>query len=124
MQVNAQSTKEGDVANDSASIKLIRIVNLPSTDTNYVSVLEPPLSRKLHSGFVSLARGRAGEEHSTEAYEEMIVILSGQAVLHSGNTDDTLTTGRVAYIAPHTKHQMRNSGTTPLKYLYIVTKVE
>jgi mannose-6-phosphate isomerase-like protein (cupin superfamily) len=120
----APSIKDIDVSNDSLSHQPIRIINLPGNDTNYVSVLKPPLSSKIRSGFVTLLPKCSGEEHSTEAYEEMIIILSGQAVLHCGDTDHSLTTCQVAYVPPHTRHLIRNIGNTTLKYLYIVAKVE
>lgn len=120
----APSIRDTEALNDSLSHQPIRIINLPSNDTNFVSVLKPPISRKIRSGFVSLLPKCSGEGHSTETYEEMIIILSGQAVLHNGDKDYPLTAGQVAYVPPFTNHLVRNIGTTTLKYLYIVTKVE
>jgi quercetin dioxygenase-like cupin family protein len=115
---------DAGVLNDSLSHQVIRIINLPINDTSYASVLKPPVSHSLRWGFVSLLPKCSGEKHSTEAYEEMIIILDGQSVLHSGDNDMSLTTGQVAYISPFTTHMMSNRGTTTPKYLYIVTKVK
>ncbi len=120
----APSKRVVDAPNDSLSTQSIQIINLPINDISYASVLKPPVSSKIRSGFVCLLPKCSGEEHSTEAYEEMIIILGGQAVLHSGDTDNSLTTGQVAYVPPFTKHLMRNNGTMTLKYLYVVTKVK
>jgi len=109
---------------DSLMSQSISVFSLPQNDTAYVSVIKPPLSRKIRSGFVTLASGVAGEEHSTEAYEELLVVLDGKAVLHSGDIDKEVTVGQVAYVPPHTTHYMKSTGTTTLKYLYIVTKTE
>jgi quercetin dioxygenase-like cupin family protein len=119
-----QAVNNTAIKTDSLAFQPISVINLPQNDTNYVSVIKPPLSRKIRSGFVTLASGVSGEEHSTESYEELLVILDGKAVLHSGEIDKEVTVGQVAYVPPHTKHFMKNGGTTTLKYLYIVTKTE
>jgi len=123
-RANAQSSKNPNLVEDSLLSKSVRVISLPSNDTDYVPVLKPPISCKIRSGFVSLRSMSAGEEHSTEAYEEMIIILSGQAVLHCRDNDYTLAAGQIAYVPPFTIHQMKNTGTMTLKYLYIVTKTE
>lgn len=121
-KANAQLEKYQ--ASDNLTTPQISIIDIPKNDTSYVSILKPPTSKKLRSGFVSLLPGRSGEEHSTVGYEEMIVILDGQAVLHSGDKDKAFCAGQVAYVPPHTKHFVRNIGESTLRYLYIVTKVE
>jgi mannose-6-phosphate isomerase-like protein (cupin superfamily) len=97
---------------------------LPSTDSAYVSLLKPPASQRLRSGYVCLIPGKSGEEHSTEGYEEMILILDGVAELHYA--DKTLTVGakQIAYVPPQTKHFLKNTGSTSLRYVYIVTRVQ
>jgi mannose-6-phosphate isomerase-like protein (cupin superfamily) len=119
-----QKTQAADNGKDSIMTQAISIIDLPKSDTNYAPVLKPPLSRNLRSGYVTLAPGTAGEEHSTEAYEEMIVVIEGSAIMHSGDIDRNFTAVQVAYVPPHTIHLMKNGGSTVLKYLYIVTKTE
>jgi len=100
----------------------IRVISPPTDRKNSASFLKPPLSVKLRSGLVILPAGGAGERHSTESYEELIVILEGEAVLLSEDREFPFSTGQVCYVPPYTEHTMRNSGTSVLKYIYVVTK--
>jgi mannose-6-phosphate isomerase-like protein (cupin superfamily) len=73
-----------------------------------------------HSGFVTLTPKEAGELHSTNAYEEMLVPLEGQGQARIiGKYDLNLKPGVVAFIPPYTKHQIYNNGTGNFKYIYI-----
>jgi mannose-6-phosphate isomerase-like protein (cupin superfamily) len=119
-----QTSQPAGTQKDSLMSQPISVIDLPQTDTNYVSVIKPPRSLKIRSGFVTLTPGASGEEHSTEVYEEMIVILSGQALMHSQTGNKSVSPGQVAYVPPYTKHFIENNGATTLKYLYIVTKTE
>ncbi len=98
---------------------------LPHLTTGYESVLRHPDSQKLRSGFVALAAGEAGHSHSTDEYEEMLVILSGSGELVTeAHGNFPVTPHSIAYVPPHTTHFVRNTGTEILQYLYIVTIVE
>lgn len=104
------------------SAALVR--DIPANDTTYVSLLRPPASHKLRSGFVCLRPGQPGEQHSTENYEEFIVVISGEGQLQLEDRTLDVETEQVAYVPPHTKHFLRNTGSGTLRYVYIVTKVE
>ena len=97
---------------------------LPDNVHNSGSLLKPPESCSLRAGYVALAPNEAGQEHSTESYEEMLVILSGSGMLHYSGTAEAVAARSIAYIPPHTKHFVQNTGSVTLSYVYIVTKVE
>ncbi len=98
---------------------------LPSTATNYEPLLLRTDAFKLHSGCVSLQPGTSGEEHSTEKYEEQLVVLSGTGELAiSGSDPLPLVAPAMAYVPPRTLHYVRNTGSVPLQYVYTVTVVE
>jgi quercetin dioxygenase-like cupin family protein len=97
---------------------------LPILDTASVSLITPPSSRRLYSGYVCLLPGQSGKEHSTENYEEMILILDGAGELHHLDRNEPVSPRHLAYIPPHTKHFLRNTGPSMLRYMYIVTRVE
>jgi quercetin dioxygenase-like cupin family protein len=70
---------------------------------------------------VVLAPGDSVGRHSTERYEEVIVVLEGVGELRvTGGAALELKEGVVAYSPPDTEHDVRNTGTSPLRYLYVV----
>jgi mannose-6-phosphate isomerase-like protein (cupin superfamily) len=51
----------------------------------------------------------------------LLVFLSGQGELHVGESDRfAVGAGKTAYIPPETLHDVHNTGTTPLTYIYCV----
>jgi len=76
-----------------------------------------------YSGVVTLSPDQSGEIHNNEVYEEMIVPLEGEGQLKV-TRQGTLTVkfGKIAFIPPHTEHQMVNMGKKNFKYIYIATK--
>jgi mannose-6-phosphate isomerase-like protein (cupin superfamily) len=97
---------------------------IPSADSAYQSLLKPPASRRLRSGYVCLNPGKAGEEHSTEGYEELILILNGRGELQYTNKSVFVEENEISYVPPHTTHYLRNVGLDTLRYIYVVTRVE
>jgi quercetin dioxygenase-like cupin family protein len=97
-------------------------INLDPAATGYTPVLTgPPTTVGLRSGYVVLAPGTSVGRHSTERYEELIVVLSGAGELSlTGRSPLPLREGTVAYSPPHTEHDVLNTGAVPLRYLYIV----
>ena len=80
-----------------------------------------PQTHGMKSGRVHLAVGKSCGEHSTKDNEEFLVFLSGEGTAHIG--DDAplaVGAGKVAYIPPRTPHDIENTGSTPLVYIYCV----
>jgi oxalate decarboxylase/phosphoglucose isomerase-like protein (cupin superfamily) len=112
-------------ASDSLQTARPFVKHLPADTVHYVPLLEPPVSRALESGCVSHAPGKSGHEHSTQSYEEMLVVLRGQGkVVIAGRDSLTIQAGDIAYIPPHTTHLVRCTGDVPLQYVYIATDTE
>jgi quercetin dioxygenase-like cupin family protein len=77
----------------------------------------------MRSGLVTLAPGKDVGTHSTEDYEEMIIILEGQGELEAeGAGRRAIGAGQVAYNPPDTRHNVINTGDGPLRYIYVVSK--
>lgn len=75
----------------------------------------------MRSGRVYLDAGKDCGQHSTKGHEELLVFLAGTGELQiadQGSFD--VGTGKVAYIAPQTAHNVKNTGTGPLVYIYCV----
>lgn len=79
----------------------------------------------MRSGRVHLESGQACGQHSTNAHEEILVFLSGQGQAFIGDDDSThqIGKGKVLYIPPHTPHDIKNSDTEPLVYIYCVAPI-
>ena len=85
-----------------------------------------PQTHGMRSGRVYLQPGESCGEHSTEAHEELLVFLSGKGVALIGpeQTANEIGQGKVIYIPPYTIHDMKNTGTEPLVYIYCVAPVK
>ena len=78
----------------------------------------------MRSGRVYLEPGKDCGEHSTEDHEELLVFLQGTGqgqIGQSGRMD--VGAGKVAYIPPRTRHNVHNTGSEPLVYIYCVAPV-
>ena len=97
-------------------------ISLDPAATGYTPVLSgPPTTVGMRSGYVVLAAGASVGRHSTERYEELIVVLGGAGELRlTGRSPLALREGAVAYSPPNTEHDVINTGTAPLRYLYVV----
>jgi len=100
------------------------IVNLEN-DTGFQKLLSgKPQTCGMQSGRVCLQPGEACGQHSTDRNEEMLVFLSGRGLALIGENDSLqVGQGKVAYIPPNTTHNIKNTGTEPLDYIYCVVPV-
>lgn len=74
------------------------------------------------SGQVVLKAGKAVGEHTTGNREEALVILSGKAKISSDKGSPlTVEKDSIVYIPPRTKHNVKNIGKGPLRYIYLVS---
>jgi len=107
-----------------APIKKAKIIPLPSGQEPYTKVLGgPPETTCLKSGYVILAPGKSVGRHNTNGYEELIVPLEGEGELQLDDMEPlALHPGQVLYTPPQTAHDVVNTGTQSLKYIYIVAK--
>ncbi len=97
------------------------VLNL-SDKTEYQRILEgKPQTFGMRSGRVYLGPGQACGQHSTKNHEELLVFLAGQGELLLGTgVRHPVGAGRVAYIPPETLHDVSNTGSEPLVYIYCV----
>lgn len=96
---------------------------LPADGGPYAEIMRPPRTVTMRSGLVTLAPGKDVGLHSTEKNEEMLVILEGQGEVElEGFGRMQIAAGRTAYVPPKTRHNVFNTGTGPLKYIFIVAR--
>ncbi len=74
----------------------------------------------LRSGCVVLKPCENVGEHSTETEEELLIVLEGNGKLLLGKSAEIeLEKDSAAYIPPHTVHDVKNTGTVNLKYVFV-----
>jgi mannose-6-phosphate isomerase-like protein (cupin superfamily) len=80
-----------------------------------------PQTAGLRSGYVRLKPGESVGWHTTGQNEEALVILHGKGVAKiEGTTGMPVAEHILAYIPPATRHNVANTGTELLEYVYIV----
>ena len=80
-----------------------------------------PQTAGMRSGFVRLKPGQSVGWHATGQNEEALVILHGQGeALLEGQSKRTFTAPELVYIPPATRHNLENTGSGPLEYVYVV----
>ena len=101
-----------------------KVIPLPNGQEPYTKILGgPPETTCLKSGCVIIEPGKSVGKHSTNGYEELIVPLEGEGELRvDGMEPLAVRTGQVLYTPPQTAHDVFNTGTQPLKYIYVVAK--
>jgi len=80
-----------------------------------------PQTAGMRSGFVRLTPGASVGWHSTDTNEEQLVILRGRGGAQiAGEPDRAFTAPAAVYIPPATRHNVLNTGTELLEYVYVV----
>ncbi len=87
------------------------------------SLLRPPTSERLKSGYVVLKPGETVGEHTTADREEMLIILAGHACIECEGERVELAANAVAFIPRDSRHNVINQSAEDLRYIYLVTPV-
>ena len=106
----------------SENVLIIELKN----DPEYQPLLTgEPQTCGMRAGRVYLKPGETCGEHSTDAHEETLVFLSGKgtSLIGEEKIPHEVGAGKVCYIPPHTLHNIKNTGTEPLVYIYCVAPV-
>jgi len=80
-----------------------------------------PTTLGMRCGRVVLKPGESAGEHTTGQHEEVLIILEGQGELWFKNFPSLAAEeGHLLYVPPEAIHDVKNTGKTTLRYLYIV----
>ena len=70
-----------------------------------------------------LKAGESCGQHSTGGREELLVFLAGKGKLLIGENESfDVGEGKASYIPPQTIHNVKNTGSKPLVYVYCVAE--
>jgi len=104
-----------------------KVVKLDSAAGKHDTLLlsGPPETVTMRSGLVILEPGQTVGKHSTGTHEEMLVILEGQGtMLFKDGAKLEVDTNHILYCPPDTEHDMMNTGTGALRYVYVVASAK
>ncbi len=80
-----------------------------------------PQTRGMRSGSVRLKPGESVGWHSTGQNEEALTILRGKGAANiADHADVPLQANMLAYIPPGTRHNVTNTGSELLEYVWVV----
>ncbi len=103
-----------------------KVVALDKDDNGILPILTgPPETVTMKSGYVVLDPGHSVGKHSTEHHEEILIVLEGQGemLFHDGSRLE-LRARTALYCPPETEHDVRNTGTSTLRYVYVVANAQ
>ncbi len=104
----------------------VRVIHLKSGSEYQELLSGRPQSHGMRSGRVYLEPGQSCGRHTTKAHEEMLIFLAGKGTALVGEEEKAFEVGKgaVCYIPPHTIHNIKNTGTEALVYIYCVAPVK
>ena len=114
------------VVQESGAQPEARVIKADTQGKDYVRLLGgPPETLTLRSGAVALQPGKSVGRHSTGTNEELIVVLEGEgALLLHEDQELLLKADTVAYCPPDTEHDVKNTGPSVLRYVYVVARAK
>ena len=106
-------------------LKEAKLIKLESKE-KYQRLLSDKLgSHGIKAGHVALKPGEQIGEHSTDGKEEVIIILKGRGVAIIGKKNIlNIDKDVVLYIRPDINHDIKNTGSESLEYIFITSKVD
>ena len=104
----------------------IKAIPLDPRDKPYMWLLKGvPETGSFRSGLVTLAPGKSIGVHNSGVNEEILVPLEGQGELRfSDHEPIVIKPGMITYAPAHTEHDVFNTGTERLRYIFITAKTE
>ena len=101
------------------------LVRLDLDGHEYLPLLQgPPASSGMRSGYVRLEPDASVGRHSTGRHEEVLVVLGGTGRMFlAGHEPLELVAPCVAYCPPDTEHDVSNTGSEALRYVYVAAPV-
>jgi len=103
-----------------------KAVKLDSQGKDYLQILGgSPETVTMRSGLVVLAPGKSVGKHTTGQHEELLVILEGKGEMTFGDGSKLPVEASYAlYCPPETEHDVTNTGTGVLRYVYVVASTK
>lgn len=101
-----------------------KVVALDTHGKDYLQLLGgPPESVTMRSGLVELAPQHSVGKHSTGHNEEILVVLEGWGeMIFTDRASLPVEANHALYCPPLTEHDVKNTGSGVLRYVYVVAR--
>jgi mannose-6-phosphate isomerase-like protein (cupin superfamily) len=112
----------GPAATQSPATPHAKVIALDSAGKIELPILAgPPETVTMRSGLIALAAGGSVGKHSTGHHEEILIVLEGQGEMtFADGTSLPVEGGHAVYCPPETEHNVTNTGSALLRYVYVV----
>ena len=102
-----------------------KLIPLDAAGKDYLPILTgPPESVSMESGLVIVAPNRTVGKHSTNEHEELLIVLEGEGqMIFSDGSTLPVKRNTALYCPPRTEHDVKNTGSVPLRYVYVAAEV-
>jgi mannose-6-phosphate isomerase-like protein (cupin superfamily) len=99
-----------------------KVIALDSAGKTELPILAgPPETVTMRSGLIALTPGQSVGKHSTGHHEEVLIVLEGRgAMTFADGTSLPVEGGHAVYCPPETEHNVTNTGSALLRYVYVV----
>ena len=99
-----------------------KVIALDAHGGDYLQLLGgAPESVTMRSGLVILAPQHSVGKHSTGQNEEILIVLAGKGeMIFTGKPSLPVEANHAVYCPPQTEHDVKNTGTDELRYVYVV----
>jgi len=102
-----------------------KAVALDSSVKESIVLNGPPDSMGMKSGYIVLGPVKSVGKHGTGHHEELLVVLEGAGeMLFKDGSKLPVKANTAVYCPPETEHDVMNSGSRVLRYVYVVAEVK
>jgi mannose-6-phosphate isomerase-like protein (cupin superfamily) len=103
-----------------------KVIALRAPEKDVSPILSgPPESVTMKSGLVVLAPSKSVGKHSTQQNEELLIVFEGQGEMtFKDGSKVPVKANTAVYCPPQTEHNVTNTGTGLLRYVYVVAKAQ
>ena len=102
-----------------------KVIQLGGAAKEQTLLSGPPDTVSMRSGLITLQPQQTVGKHTTGHHEEMLVVLEGEGkMLFDDGTSIAFAANHVLYCPPETGHDVLNTGTGTLRYVYIVASTD
>lgn len=102
-----------------------KVVALDTHGKDYLPLLSgPPETVTMRSGLVVLAPQKSVGKHTTGQNEEILIVLEGRGEMLFHDHTLPVEANHAIYCPPQTEHDVRNTGTGVLRYVYVVASAK
>ena len=103
-----------------------KVIKVEIRGNDYIQLLGgPPESVSMRSGAVFLTPGQTVGKHNTNGNEELLIVLEGEgSLILNENQQQKMEVNTVLYIPPDVEHDVLNTGSRILRYIYVTAKTK